>query len=324
MLFDENYLMKKSFYIFLFISITIFSSSFSQSDFYEKHFEIDSTEFSFRNFKNNLSVKEIDSLKFYNRLDRFEYPNLTVWGGLELYYYCNQIVYIEAQSNGEFQGVKRSYYLDSSRISKIISSDITIDNKEVHKIEFLLNDKGHIINDLDEFIIDYAYNLYKSGNSIIDFLKKEKLEKKYWNAKDLYLTQIETDSLIYEIDNKIKDSTLIKYSLKNMHPCGGVVDGYFNNLGELKYVYSNYGSPSGYIERQLYFYNNKIVYNSYREINDEMGKDIFYLNYETGDDILKDLSKEKLQFPYMDFIRSVNVCATSMERDLILEYKTKD
>jgi len=283
----------------------------------------------------DFSIKEIDSLLLFNKSNKYFYPNKTAWGGLTMHYYQSKLVYIKATNNGETSSLKREYYLNNGKTSKIMYSE------NEHKTPAIkANNLSLELNKQEKVIINSSFkkkdslkinNLIKDGKSILKFLKKEKLDVHYLILDDYLLNKNQFDSTISVINNLISDNKLIRYPLKNMHSCGGEVIGSFNKEEELQKIEATYQGDNGYIQRVIHFNKNRVFYTSYKEFFPELKKDILYYCYNSFSNIERQLKINgkiinKLHFEETkedrEFIININKCTYKMEHDLLKEYKT--
>lgn len=135
---------------------------------------------------NSLSIKEIDSLKKNDELQLFEYQNLTIWGGLKIYYYQDKLVMVKGTHNSETSSFFNLYYFNTDlKISKIIDNQLF----RGKSVSIKINKEGNIENNssLESKSIDLIEKSIESANSLLKFIRKNeeeiKTNSKIFNSK---------------------------------------------------------------------------------------------------------------------------------------------
>lgn len=72
------------------------------------------------------------------------------------------------------------------------------------------------------------------------------------------------DSIVHDINLKIKGNRLIRKVENQMDPVGGGVSGYFNPDQTIVYLYSSYGGEFERDEKKAYYFEGKMIYAEYR------------------------------------------------------------
>jgi hypothetical protein len=143
----------------------------------ETETQVDSS--SVRNSDIKFSIDD-DKLEIYN------YPNLTAWGGLILKSFEGELKIIEATHNAELGFTKRIYYLEKNKIHKIeyighsaewakYEKDYPSDEYEWNPDKMTYSDTTFIIDASNDVDIKTHEKLKQEGIEIIEFIKKEKI-----------------------------------------------------------------------------------------------------------------------------------------------------
>ena len=72
------------------------------------------------------------------------------------------------------------------------------------------------------------------------------------------------DSVVSDINSKIKNKLLSKKSMDAMDPAGGFVYGYFYPDNSVAFVYSSFGAEAARSERISYYKKDSLLYSVYR------------------------------------------------------------
>lgn len=132
------------------------------------------------------SINEIDSLEKNNELKSFNYQNLTLWGGLTLYYYKDNLVLVKCSHNGELSSFTNSFYFTNENHQ--LSSVIDNQNFGERKVLIEINNEGQVqnLNSINSENIKLIEESIQSGNNLLKFIKANeediKINSKFQNT----------------------------------------------------------------------------------------------------------------------------------------------
>lgn len=131
--------------------------------------------------------KELISLIHKNDLEIYDYPNLTVWGGLSIKSVDGELKVIEAIQNAELGFTKKIYYLQNEKIYRIeyighhavwgkYKENYPSDKFDWNPKKMTYFDTSFVFETKNDTNVEKHNKLILEGKKIIEFIKNEKIE----------------------------------------------------------------------------------------------------------------------------------------------------